>query len=719
MIAGAPSPSHFWRHLLAVFALTLTVTVVYLNSFNGAWTSEAREAMWDDPGVSAARLRDLRPLLGPASGTTAPHWEQALPRFSYWANRVAFGGSEPFGAHATNFALHWLNCVLLYAAMLAVLRNPWGAYFVAALFGVHPLATDAVSNIAGRPELLAAGAVIAGLLCAARSVETRGARRFFWLLLIALAQFVGLLSHDIAWALPLVLICFHLSSGAASKRTLGQLGTSLAFVLLPAAGAASLIFHQRSQHAVRFVEDAAALNPLLSLDAIHARLTALKVLGRSLALMLWPETLLPDYSANTITLVTPPSYISEGWKVALVLIVVALLLVIAFRARGRNQPLLFFTLLFFATWLPVSNLVGLTRTILLERDLYLPTAAFAGWLVSIVYALARSFVPRLARYDLRRQEWPSLVARSVLIVMVVAFGARTFLRNFDWQSDETLWSAAVTNAPNDYRAHLRLASALLMKEPKDLAGAVREGERALALTQEPNWPESHPPRELLLRLGTAYRFMGDSSAPRADARANRTPVANSEWYQKSVTALEGAAAVDQTLQTRFPQRPLRLRLPAIYWNLGLSYTQLERAEEALRAFQNLARNAPANPDAYIRLAAACATLNRAEEGATACSQALVLDEKRKEPFDILTQLYKEKGTDVCAVSTPGGTVRVNVRCEVLQSYLPAAYRGLIENFLGIDDRKSALRLKEEAATKYQFPPETFDALFGGAPAPAG
>lgn len=698
--------SHGWQHFLALLALSLTVVTVYLNSLNVEWTHEAREVMWEDTGLNAARLKDLRPLLAPAYGGTSLQWDRALPRFSYWANRVAFGGTEPFGAHATNVGIHWFNCVLLYAAMVVVMRNYWAAFFVAALFGVHPIATDAVNSIAGRPELLGAAAVLGGLVCAIRSRRSRGLGRFGWLLLLGLAQAGGLASHESAWTLPVVLACyfFVIDQGAARWRAFSA---SFAFVLLPLAGAALLGWRRWTIEIAAPVEGAAALNPLLSLDALHARLTALKVVGKSIALLVWPQTLLPDYSFDTIALVRPASYATEGWKVVATALVLLTVLVLAIRASRKSRPILFFTLFFLVTLIPGSNLLWRGETILLERDLYLPAVGFAGWLVCVVYACARAFVPRLANFDLRRQTWPAFAARATLVVLMVALGLRSFVRNIDWQGDETLWTAAVRNAPENYRPHHRLTAVALIKEPKDLATAIREGELAAAIMRKPDWPESHPQRDLMLRLGTAYRLQAESTQPKGPAPDASSAV--TDLYARSAQALEAAAAAQMAFSAKFTGAIPPPRLPALYWNLGLTYMQLSRAEEAAQTFAKLATDAPANREVYLRTALAYAAAEKTAEGTVACVQALILNESR-EPFEILAQLYKGKSDQSCALRSSTDTVYVDIGCEVLQSYLPAAYRGLMENFLAAGDRRSAERVKDDAVSKFGIAPEFFDQL---------
>src|SRR5437879_200346 len=81
---------------------------------------------------------------------------------------------------------------------LAVLADAWAAFFTAALFTTHPIATEAVTNIIGRADLLATLAVLGGTLLYLRSGQESGRPRTAWLLGLALGTTLGLLAKESA-----------------------------------------------------------------------------------------------------------------------------------------------------------------------------------------------------------------------------------------------------------------------------------------------------------------------------------------------------------------------------------------------------------------------------------------------------------------------------------------------------------------------------------------
>src|SRR5262249_13158115 len=127
-----------------------------------------------------------------------------LTTFSYLINYAVLGnGPSPTGYHVVNFALHGLNISLLYFLGLSLLKGREQAIALAALWGLHPLLTESVTNIVGRADLLAAAGVLGGLLCYIASPQTLA-----WRLGLALASAIGIFSKESAAVLPgVMLLC--------------------------------------------------------------------------------------------------------------------------------------------------------------------------------------------------------------------------------------------------------------------------------------------------------------------------------------------------------------------------------------------------------------------------------------------------------------------------------------------------------------------------------
>jgi tetratricopeptide (TPR) repeat protein len=427
-----------------------------------------------DPRIREATAQNLGSILtgryfyfDPTAGLYRP-----FTTLSYLVNYAVFGnGPRGTGYHAVNLALHEVNVALVYALGLAILGGTAPAVALAATWGLHPVLTESVTNIVGRADLLAAFGVLAGLLCHVGGASTAGRRRLAWLLGLAAAQAVGLFSKESATVLPAIMVLYDLTwrERAGWRRQAAAYGA----VALPVAA----FFYLRSGvHVSMLIEFSE--NPLVGAGFWAARMTAVKVIGKFLWLYLWPARLSADYSFNAVPLFGGQASTWENLKAILALAVLlgaALLAVLlAVRSSRTGRPLLFFLIFFFVALAPVSNMIVLIGSIMAERFLYLPSVGLAGSAVAAIWAVGRR----------RPQRW----ALAMLVVACLAFTARTYARNFDWQDDVSLWRSAVDVCPGDSKAHYNLAKAL-QQIPGRLPEAITEYQAAVAI--DPGHPEAH------------------------------------------------------------------------------------------------------------------------------------------------------------------------------------------------------------------------------------
>jgi tetratricopeptide (TPR) repeat protein len=282
---------------------------------------------------------------------------------------------------------------------------------------------------------------------------------------------VGLFSKENAAALPGIMLLYDLTgSGRAEWR---RRAAGYATLALPFAAYFWLRSGTAARLAINFTE-----NPLVSAGFWAARLTAAKVIGSYLGLFLWPAHLSADYSFNAVPLI--------GWRVwdlaalAMCLGAAALGVLLWVRWRRAGRTPLFFLVFFFVTLAPTANLVMLIGSIMAERFLYLPAVGLAGCAVAAVGALGRRFLPQEA--GARRIAW------AALGLACLAFAARTYARNADWQDDRSLWTSAVQTVPEAARPHYNLGLEF-DHDPARLADAIAEYEAALQI--QPDFAEAH------------------------------------------------------------------------------------------------------------------------------------------------------------------------------------------------------------------------------------
>jgi tetratricopeptide (TPR) repeat protein len=582
------------------------------------------------------------------------------------------GGRNPAGYHAVNFLLHAGNVCLAYALARRVLGDARAAFLAAALWAVHPIGVEAVANIAGRADLLAAMCVLGGLLLYARLDGLAGWRaRAAVAGLFAIAA-AGVFSKENA-AVLLGLMALWDSCRAAPPGPPGRLrGAAYAAV------AASLALLWMVRAAVLGAMPSPQVvyvdNPLRATGFLVARWTAIKAIAIDLGLLLWPAGLSCDRSYRAIALAggrDPAAWIS--------LAIVAALLAAAI-ARRRRDRVAFFAAGFFAiAVLPTSNLVVPIGSIMAERFLYLPSVAFAVLLA----ALAFRAVPRKA-------------ATLLLGAAVALCACRTFARNFAWHDNLALASTDVETVPASFKLHDMLAKSLYDQDPQgNLDRAIAEEERAWAILQP------LPPRlstELTPSyLGVYYRLKGDASGGPRSAQGR-------PWYEKSVSVLRrareisraGEAAFDET--QRAAGKPLSARgaSPDLYLNLAAALLGLDRYGEALEAARYGLGLDPRRTEATEEMALAWMGMGRPREAAVAMEERGLMEGFQAATTGGLAELYGKVPEGSCAVRDG----QLNLQCPAVARDLCRASAELAAAHREARMYADAGRIAENAASRY-------------------
>jgi hypothetical protein len=169
----------------------------------------------------------------------ADYWEpgfrgglyRPLVMTSYALNH-ALGGLEPWGYHAVNVLLHAAVSLLVFG-LLRTLVDRYTAAIAGLLFAAHAVHAEAVANIAGRAELLAAAGFVLALRC--HVARERAADRPGLLYAVGLGSFaLALLSKESAITLPAVLLLWDVCFADVRASGLGaRLRHLLSHRLLP------------------------------------------------------------------------------------------------------------------------------------------------------------------------------------------------------------------------------------------------------------------------------------------------------------------------------------------------------------------------------------------------------------------------------------------------------------------------------------------------------
>ena len=430
-------------HMLVLLA---AVALAYANTLQNSFTYDDFPYVLNNPAVTNPSL----------TGFFVPTKVSNVFRpvmFASFALNWKLGEIHPLGYHLFNLLLHAAVTLLLYLVLRRLLETmPHSvtlAFVAALLFAVHPIHTEAVASIVGRSELLAAAFLLAAWLFHLRDQPLPA------LLCFALALF----SKESAIAfLPLVLAADYLTAKLKPWGRYVVIAAIAALYIMVLWTAEGGRFGEASVH---FVD-----NPLAKLPTPWRILNALRIAWKYLALQIYPATLSSDYSYNAL-----PTYIH--WRYVLHAAVASLAVVALWiwAMSKRRSGWALAGAIYFAGFLVTANVLLPTGTIMGERLAYLPSAGFC-LLLALVWV--------------RLVDYRQALSWALLATAVVALGTRTIVRNRDWKTNLTLFSATVRDAPGSARAHSNMGGQYMDQGRLDLAAA----EFQTALRIFPDFPDA-------------------------------------------------------------------------------------------------------------------------------------------------------------------------------------------------------------------------------------
>jgi 4-amino-4-deoxy-L-arabinose transferase-like glycosyltransferase len=663
------------KHALLLAAVIGFTWLAYANSFRAPMLLDNDAIVLRDPRVHAVTPVQLHRIL------TQQYWETAntglyrpLTTLSFLFNYAVLGnGPDPYGYHWINFILHAVNIVLVYALGLAIFERIPAALAVSALWGLHPVLTESVTNIVGRSDMLAAFCVLAALLCHRKALDATGVRKVAWLAAIGLAAAAGIFSKESAIVVVAVFAIYDFTFGRAASW-LSRIPSYAAAVIpcLVYLYVRSQVLASASYQVTPFFE-----NPLLGAGFWTARITAAKVIGKYLGLLVWPARLSWDYGYNEIPVFGWGLGNWEDWKAIAALFGCAAAAVVAIRSWRSRKVVFFAVAFFFATLSPTSNFLILIGTIMGERFLYLPSVGFA---VAVVWAF-----DALWRRVPAGQPAYRYVAGAGLCVLLVGFAARTYDRNRDWLDPRRFWLSAAAAAPGSYKANMSAAANTFPVTQEDVVRSIRHADHALAIVD--GLPDSQNSPTAYYDAAIFCRNLGDRLTSK-DAAAKASAGSDARyWYRRSLSLLLRSERIELAWDGRYRAENARRGKPGLtslpsklYLGLGRAYLRLSDTPHALAAFER-GRALESAPELLEELASLYRAAGDPRKAAMALVEALAVDPKRTELYSPLVELYGQIDPQGCAVTRQNGTLGLNPDCPLVHGDICAASRNVIGNYL--------------------------------------
>jgi tetratricopeptide (TPR) repeat protein len=458
-------------------------------------------------------------------------------------------GEAPWHFHLVNVLLFAAVSGAIWRLGLILLKDRTAALIGAAVFAAHPIHTEAVANVVGRAELLCGLFMLAAMLV---WISDGRGRSLLKASLGSIFYLAALLSKETALTLPLALIAVDFweeRSGQWRGRTSWRSRIERTYIPMAACLMSYLFLRGLVCGSVMARGVISELqNPLVAASTTERIITPLKILGLYFQLFLWPDRLCVDYSLAALPL-------ADSLLDPTVLLGIAVLIG-ALAATKADRASAYLAAMFFASYWIVSNGPFLIATIFNERLLFWPSAPLCLIVGHVASKAARRRNSTHQRSDGSRTSTLSICA----VLAVGGLGARSAMRNFDWTSNESLFSSAYEVNPNSAKIQFAVARNLL-----DLG----------------DWPRA----AVLLERATST-FAGHRGMWHLLARSYQS---QSEW-DNALSALEAAAL---------------LRIPAGVIERGLNDVR-ERLEERpplshqLESARNRAGKHPDDPWAQFK-----------------------------------------------------------------------------------------------------------------------
>jgi protein O-mannosyl-transferase len=427
---------------------------VYLNALDGPFVYDDFRLV--DENRALRDVSDIRTLL--LSNVSRP-----IVAVSYAIDR-AIWGPAPFGFHLTNLALHLVNVLLLFIVGHLVTTDRHArfpadagapsagsvAFIAALLLAVHPVATEAVTYVTGRADLLATAFTLLALLAARRWLMGGSGR---WLVLAVALWVCGTVSKETTFVFPFILVAYIHFTRPMAPRTEQRKGLTLLMLTVGVltVGRLVLFFTVEYPQAVSLQWGLAA--------------TQIDVLRQYLGLIIAPHD-------QTIFHVVPAFrglFDRRVWmSIAVLGAVVAWIRIVRARVPLAAWGMVWFLL---ALLPPVVLILFDRGEPMAERRVYL--AACGAFLAAgAIGARAQALLKKRGRVA----AWSG---RLALAFIALSLAGRTVERNQVWGDRIGLWTEAARLGPGHWVPLLALGEAL--HDAGRHADAVTSFERSIAV----------------------------------------------------------------------------------------------------------------------------------------------------------------------------------------------------------------------------------------------
>jgi len=556
-----------------IMVVLLVAFAVYFNALFGDFVYDDHEQI-----VNNQWIRDIGniPTIFTSSvwsfksGISTWNYYRPLMHIVYMLNYHVFG-LNPWGFHLVNILFHCGASVLVFLIIRrflterrvttsSVYLSP--PFLAALLFASHPIHTEAVTWIAGLPEV---AFTFFYLLSFYLYILFRdGSQRGYLLSLLSFS--IATLFKEPALTLPIMLIAYDYQMKKFDETLLSSIKRYIPFIVV-----SGVYLSVRYFALGNFVPQESYAN----LSAYQFIINIFPLFREYLTSLLWPFNLTFWHTFH------PISTLVEANGVISLVVTVIFIVVFALAAYKKNKIFFIGLLLLIVPLLPAFYIKGISGKPFAERYLYLPSVGYV-LLLAILLSWVKDKLPN--------------AAKSIAIVFIIIAGSYTvgtISRNNVWEDDFHLWSDTVEKSPDSIVAHNELAQAYASRGQLDRA--IAEVQKLLLL--EPASVNGH------VSLGKLYEAQGEFDSASAEFQTALRLKPDSVDARNAISRIGKAYISEGQLDKAMTgfQSVMRLRPDdaTTHIELGKVYASQGRFDKAIAELQAALRLKPDSAVAHI------------------------------------------------------------------------------------------------------------------------
>ncbi len=573
-----------WLSVAALLIITAEVYLPLITQEFANWDDPKHiQAVWEPSWVKAKAI-----ALDFNLHYTGVAYYSPLHFLSLMADQAIFfpePGPQPWIAKAFNVLYHAVNCVLVYFA-LGTLGFTFRACLLGALvFSVHPLQVGTVAWVSERKNLLCAMFYLGAFLFQQRYLVQERVSSLFGM---GLCFFGGLLSKPQAVTFPVTATTWLFMSGKGGPQTRRvMVGVIAGLGVVAVMWGVYVVSTEISQPGML---PPPAYRPLLAAGALMFYVS---------------KVLLPIHLA----VLYPRWDVVESAPIFVFLFLfTAILGILLWFFRRRIDPrALFGAAFFFINAAPTLGFISfghMNHSFVADHFVYLSMFGFSIIAASVCdWALERS-----KTHIFRRVITPILCYSYV-----AALGIPAILQTTLWKDPQTLWEATLKVNQTSPTAYANYGATLLTK-----------GESQAALDALLKAADLAPGMDIIYsNLANAYKQLGkDEEALKMLENALGRNPGDPRHYINLAAALSAAGEKTKALDLLQIGAQELVDSAPLHNELGLTYTQDGRVDDAIGEFRKALAADPRLPDAYANLGAILVAQERPKEAAEVLHKGL-------------------------------------------------------------------------------------------------